>query len=144
MSALHLVSCEGKIRPFAFFLSPWGCLIANAQTITSPEAFIRHGTNVLACVCLQAFLTLARDIKAKMDKKLVRAKEPCFTVSWQSKSVVFAVFLKRADCRLCISGGQQPSEQQSGSQDFRTAQEEQLFPLHAPVRRPKRRHPPSP
>lgn len=45
---------------------------------------------------------------------------------------------------LCILGGQQPAGQQSRSKDYRTAQEEQFLPLHAPVRRREHRHPPSP
>lgn len=36
---------------------------------------------------------------------------------------------------VCILGGQQPAGQQSRSKDYRTAQEEQFLPLHAPVRR---------
>lgn len=36
---------------------------------------------------------------------------------------------------VCILGGQQPAGQQSRGKDYRTAQEEQFLPLHAPVRR---------
>uniref|UniRef100_A0A3B3UZD4 small monomeric GTPase n=1 Tax=Poecilia latipinna TaxID=48699 RepID=A0A3B3UZD4_9TELE len=41
-----------------------------------------------------AFLTLARDIKAKMDKKLVRVKTRRYAVYWRSGRIVFAVFSK--------------------------------------------------
>lgn len=128
---------DNKLFPFLFyFFPPWGRLLTQLHTTTSPEAFIWDTTNVHACFCLQAFLTLARDIKAKMDKKLVRVKTRCNAVYWWlGRIFVFAIFSKLETLRLSISGGQQPSEQQPGSQDFRAAQEEQLLPLHASVRK---------
>uniref|UniRef100_A0A8C8HWI3 small monomeric GTPase n=1 Tax=Oncorhynchus tshawytscha TaxID=74940 RepID=A0A8C8HWI3_ONCTS len=73
-----------------------------------------------------AFMTLARDIKAKMDKKLV-------SVCVVRKSILDAVLCVCSDC-VCVPGGQQSSGQQSWCEDHRTAQEEQFLPLHPPVR----------
>lgn len=84
-------------RPFPFlfyFFPPWGRLLTQLHTPTSPEAFIWDTTNVHACFCLQAFLTLARDIKAKMDKKLVRVKTVRRSLLAVGENFRFCHFLK--------------------------------------------------
>lgn len=85
-------------------------------------------------------MALARDIKAKIDKKQVRT-------SWTRMDSCWAVLIFSASpltLFLCVTGGQQPSGEQSRSQDHRSAQEKQFLPLHAAVKRLERGHPPSP
>lgn len=88
----------------------------------------------ISCFPVQAFLTLARDIKAKMDKKLVSTN--LFRSVWDTRCRISSAFV--------VLGGQQPPGQQSRSEDYGAAQEEQFLPLHSPVRRREQRHPPLP
>lgn len=79
----------------------------------------------ISCFPVQAFLTLARDIKAKMDKKLVSTN--LFRSVWDMQCRISSTF-------VVVLGGQQPPGQQSRSKDHGAAQEEQFLPLHTPVR----------
>lgn len=85
-------------------------------------------------------MALARDIKAKIDKKQVRTSRMPMDACWAV--LVFSVWL--LTLLLCITGGQQPSGEQSRSQDHRSAEEKQFLPLHTAVRSRERGHPPSP
>lgn len=77
-------------------------------------------------------MTLARDIKAKMDKKLVSV---CVCVCYVQIYFRLGIVCVLTYCVcVCVPGGQQSSGQQSWCEDHRTAQEEQFLPLHPPVR----------